>query len=99
MIVEVMKVGGLDVELEGAYPCSPPWQIVEDDDMVVDLTRREVIAAELICGGQTRSAVAEAMRMSVKTFDTHRSHILQKMRVRNEVELLRLALRSGWVRL
>lgn len=63
------------------------------------LTQREIATAEMVCAGLSRSQVALAMSMSPKTFDTHRGHALAKLRVANEVQLLRIAIANGWVTL
>lgn len=77
----------------------PASWYVELDGAVVELTRRERRVAELVCGGLGRTAIAAMMEMSPKTFDTHRSHVMRKMGCANEVQLVRLAIKRGWVEL
>jgi len=62
------------------------------------LTRRERQIAELVCAGRGRGEVAELLGFNPKTFDTHRLRLMHKLNVRNEVQLVRLALQRGWVR-
>lgn len=62
------------------------------------LTIREREVAGMLCRGMKNSEIAEAMGISIKTVDTHRGHVLTKLEVRNNVELLTLAIRKGWVR-
>lgn len=83
----------VDVEVLSAASMVRPWT-TEDGR---SLTRREIRTAALICEGVTRGEVARLMEMSPKTFDTHRAHVLRKLRVANEVQLIRLAVRNGWV--
>lgn len=52
------------------------------------LTRRERAVALVICSGCTRTEAAATLGVSVKTIDSHRSHILDKLELRNEVELV-----------
>lgn len=73
-----------------------PWWSVEGGRA---LTSREIATASMVCAGMTRSQVAMAMELSPKTFDTHRGHALAKLRVANEVQLVRLAIMNGWVTL
>lgn len=58
-----------------------PWQ---------DLTTREIVVAEMLVAGKKNREIAEALGgLSTKTIDTHRGHILKKLKVRNNVEALR----------
>lgn len=65
----------------------------------VKLTEREMQVATLLAVGDTNHEIAKKLRITVKTFDTHRGHLLKKLSLRNNVELARLALREGWVSL
>jgi len=64
-----------------------------------DLTAREAEVAGYLAVGATNHEIAETCGISIKTVDTHRAHILDKLGVRNNVELARHALREGWVTL
>jgi DNA-binding CsgD family transcriptional regulator len=92
-VVQLCAVGA-----DGAIEEPTTWRLEIDGEAVV-LTRRERRVAELVCGGLGRSVIAEMMQMSPKTFDTHRAHVMRKMRCANEVQLLRLAVKAGWVEL
>jgi DNA-binding NarL/FixJ family response regulator len=63
------------------------------------LTPREFEVAKLLAIGLNGHEIAERLDMSVKTFDTHRGHLLKKLDLRNNVELARHALREAWVTL
>lgn len=63
------------------------------------LSLRERDVALLLAVGRTNVEIAELLDISVKTFDTHRNHILKKTKCRNNVELARLAAREGYVAL
>jgi two-component system response regulator NreC len=39
--------------------------------------------------------IAERLSISVKTVDTHRSNIMEKLGVRNSAELIKYAIREG----
>ena len=86
-------ISNVDIEVLSSASMARPWTM--DDG--TSLTRRELRTAELICAGVSRGEVARLMEMSPKTFDTHRSHVMRKLKVANEVQLVRLAVRSGWV--
>lgn len=98
VLSEITRVDGVDVELVEVRLYSQPWGPTEGEE-IERLSRREVRVAELVCAGVSRREVARMMAMSPKTFDTHRMHVMRKMRVANEVQLLRLAVLRGWVAL
>ena len=62
-----------------------------------ELTEREREVALLLVDGMKNAEIAKTLEISVKTVDTHRAHTLQKLNVRNNVELCRLAIREGYV--
>ena len=60
-----------------------------------DLTDREFTIYQLIGSGLTSREIAEELKLSVKTVETHREHIKQKRGLRNATELVRDA--TKWV--
>lgn len=62
-----------------------------------DLSHREVEVLRLIALGHTNGEVAEQLFLSVRTVETHRAHIQQKLRVTTRAELVRHAIRRGLV--
>jgi two-component system response regulator NreC len=61
------------------------------------LTDREVDVLAMIALGHTNAEIAEEMYLSVRTVETHRAHIQQKLRLNTRSELVRYALRHGLV--
>jgi two-component system response regulator NreC len=57
-----------------------------------DLTEREVDVLRLIALGHTNNEIAEQLYLSVRTVETHRAHIQQKLGVSTRAELVRYAL-------
>jgi two-component system, NarL family, response regulator NreC len=53
------------------------------------LTAREEEVLRLLADGCTNQEIADRFSLSVKTVETHRSHILQKLNVRKRAELQR----------
>jgi two-component system response regulator NreC len=62
-----------------------------------DLSEREVEVLRLIALGHTNSEIAQQLYLSVRTVETHRSHIQQKLRVSSRAELVRYALQRGLI--
>ena len=61
------------------------------------LTPREQQVVKLIAEGHTSEEIAETLVISKKTVDRHRANILEKLGMRNRVELTRYAIRRGLV--
>jgi len=57
-----------------------------------DLTERELEVLTLIALGHTNAEIAEQLFLSVRTVETHRAHIQQKLGVSTRAELVRYAL-------
>jgi two-component system response regulator NreC len=62
-----------------------------------DLSAREVEVLRLIALGHTNVEIAQKLYLSVRTVETHRSHIQQKLRVSSRAELVSYALHRGLV--
>lgn len=61
------------------------------------LSPREVEVMHRLAAGATNREIAEELSISVKTIDTHRGHVLRKLRLRNNSDLTRFAIRIGEV--
>jgi DNA-binding NarL/FixJ family response regulator len=61
------------------------------------LTPRELEVTKLIAEGHTSEEIAATLVISMKTVEHHRAHILEKLQMRNRVELTRYAIRRGLV--
>jgi two-component system response regulator NreC len=57
-----------------------------------DLTPREVEVRGLLALGHTNAEIAERLYLSVRTVESHRAHIQQKVRLSKRAELVRYAL-------
>ncbi len=60
-----------------------------------ELSGRELEVLRLIALGNTNTEVADALCLSVRTVETHRSHILTKTGCRSRADLVTFALESG----
>jgi DNA-binding NarL/FixJ family response regulator len=61
------------------------------------LTPRELEVLKLIAEANTTKQIAEALFISVKTVERHRQNILDKLGMRDRVELTRYAIRRGLI--
>ncbi|HET9740752.1 MAG TPA: response regulator transcription factor [Solirubrobacteraceae bacterium] len=62
-----------------------------------DLSERELEVLRLIALGHTNAEIAGQLYLSVRTVESHRSHIQQKTRRSSRAELVRYALEHGLV--
>jgi two-component system, NarL family, response regulator NreC len=62
-----------------------------------DLTDREREVLQLVALGHTNSEIAGQLFLSVRTVESHRAHIQQKLRLSTRAELVRYALDTGLI--
>lgn len=56
------------------------------------LTKREKGILKLIVNGKNNREIADQLDISIRTIETHRANIMKKLKVKNAVELVRVAL-------
>jgi len=61
------------------------------------LTTREREILQLIAEGSSSKKIAEALFISPKTVETHRTHIMDKLNIHNRTDLIKYAIRTGIV--
>jgi len=61
------------------------------------LTPREREVLQLVAEGKTTKEIAAILRVSVKTADAHRTHLMQKLDIHDIAGLTRCALRLGLI--
>ncbi len=62
-----------------------------------DLSEREIEVLRLIALGHTNPEIAEQLFLSVRTIESHRAHIQQKLRLNTRAELVGYALERGLI--
>ena len=68
-----------------------------EEDQFEVLTPRELEVLKLIAEANTSKDIAEQLVISVKTVERHRQNILDKLGMRDRVELTRYAIRRGLI--
>jgi len=61
------------------------------------LSDREREVLRLLALGHTNQEIAEMLYLSVRTVETHRAHIMQKLRLSTRAELVRYAIEEGFL--
>jgi two-component system, NarL family, response regulator NreC len=83
----------LNPSLGARLAAAPPEPTGPPDD----LTEREVEVLRLIALGHTNAEIASQLYLSVRTVESHRAHIQQKLGRATRAELVRYALDHGFV--
>jgi len=97
---------GLKAVCEGkTYLCSKVAKVVFSDYVKMltnpnwnggdGLTSREREVLQLVAEGHTTKEIAKTLKLSVKTVDSHREHIMDKLEIHNIAGLTKYAVREG----
>jgi DNA-binding CsgD family transcriptional regulator len=79
--------------VESAPP--PPRDLGAEHPRLSPLSAREVEVLTLIARGHTNKEIGEQLHVSVKTVETHRARVAQKLSLRSRAEMVQLALETG----
>jgi DNA-binding NarL/FixJ family response regulator len=84
---------------------APVWEVVREsvvqnaDSLIAnELTTREREIVQLIAEGMINKQVAHVLGISVKTVETHRAAVMEKLKLRTTAELVRYAVRNYMVK-
>jgi two-component system response regulator NreC len=70
---------------------------VDKNDVQDILSPREREILQLIAEGNTNIAIAEKLTLSVRTVESHRAHVMTKMRFNSQSDLVRYAIQQGLI--
>ena len=66
-----------------------------DRKITEGLTKRENEVVELVAMGKSNQEVADSLFISIKTVETHKTNILEKLGLKNTAELVRYAIKNN----
>lgn len=98
--IRMVAAGGhyLDPELTTRFVATYfSQQQIEAEEQRPPLSRREQDVMRLIAWGYTNKEIAAALRISVKTVETYKARLMVKLDLRSRVDIVRYALRQGWL--
>lgn len=87
--------GMTKVMIEGYLGLPPASDAAEPE--VESLTPREIEVLRLVAAGYANREVAEKLVISVRTVETHKARIAERLGVKSRVEWLRYARKNGWL--
>jgi DNA-binding NarL/FixJ family response regulator len=76
----------------------PPSAQSSTDAVTQHLTKRETEILEYIARGYTNRKIADALFLSVRTIDSHRTNLMQKLDIHDTASLVRFAIETGVVK-
>jgi DNA-binding NarL/FixJ family response regulator len=62
-----------------------------------DLSEREKEVLSLLAWGYSNKEIANQLKLSIKTIETYKARVSEKLQLRSRTELVRYALRKGWL--
>jgi DNA-binding NarL/FixJ family response regulator len=66
-----------------------------DKKLPNELTKREYEILGLVASGRSNKELAESLFISIKTVETHKTHILEKLGLKNTTELVKYAIKNN----
>jgi two-component system response regulator NreC len=70
----------------------------EDDD-VKQLSTREIEILSLWGNSYTNPEIADTLHISVRTVETHKTHIMQKLNLKTQVDLIKYGIKNNIIAL
>lgn len=97
--IRVAMRGGahLDPEIAGHVVRRQPALVIAEAARGEEPSEREMEVLRLTAAGHSNKEVASALSISVKTVDVHKAQGMRKLGFTSRVQLLRHALRMGWL--
>ena len=92
MAIDRVAAGGMYITTAAAEALAARLQTPQEDVPHKRLTDREFEVLRLLAAGESVSGIAERLHLSVKTISTHKTHVLEKMRLGSLAELVRYAI-------
>lgn len=67
----------------------------ESEKKEVNLTKRELEILKLFAEGYINKEIAEKLYISIRTVESHKNHIMQKLEMKTTVDLVKYAIKKG----
>ena len=76
-------------------PLEQATSLTESDDPLARLSDRELEVLHLIALGYANKEIAGMLHLSVKTVETYKARVMEKLKLRSRAALVRFALKHG----
>src|SRR6266571_6656041 len=95
--IDEVREGRLYVSPGASQAIVDACAAAESGDGQPSLTPRERQVLQLVGEGRSTKQIAEVLHISVKTAEGHRGRLMKKLNVHDTANLVRYAIREGWI--
>jgi DNA-binding NarL/FixJ family response regulator len=98
--LRVVAVGKVYVDPEIAGKITEGYvrnQFLRGSTRQRELTNREEEVMRLIAQGYANKEIASRLNISVKTVESHKTNVMEKLELKSRTEIVRYAVRQGWL--
>ena len=98
--IRTVAAGGIHLDpqladrITDAYVSS---QFLKGEVRKKELTSREEEVLRLIALGHSNKEISNVLKISVKTVESHKANLMQKLELKTRTEIVRYAVRQGWL--
>ena len=71
----------------------------KEEEKVIDLTRREKEIITLFALGMSNKEIADKLFISIRTVESHKNNIMNKLELKSTVDLVKFALKNNYIAL
>jgi two-component system, NarL family, response regulator NreC len=71
----------------------------KEEEKIVDLTRREKEIITLFALGMSNKEIADKLFISIRTVESHKNNIMNKLELKSTVDLVKFALKNNYIAL
>ena len=98
--IRVVASGGVYLDRQMADRVTGSYlrqQILRGESRQRGLTDREEEVLRLIAQGYSNKEISTQLNISVKTVESHKSNLMDKLQLKSRTEIVRYAVRQGWL--
>ncbi len=98
--IRVVAAGGTYLDPEMVHKVADSYvrkQTLRGDRRHRSLTPREEEVMRRIAQGYSNKDISEELSISVKTVESHKANLMEKLELRSRTEIVRYAVRQGWL--
>lgn len=98
--IRIIAAGGIYLDRQMADRITDGYvrsQILKGEVRQRELTGREEEVLRLIAHGYSNKEISAQLNISVKTVESHKANLMQKLELRNRIGIVRYAVRQGWL--
>lgn len=98
--IRLVAAGGIYLDPEMADRITDGYvqsRLLRGEVRQKELTKREEEVLRLIAQGHSNKEISQQLNIAVKTVESHKANLMQKLELRTRTEIVRYALRQGWL--